>query len=313
VIGGSYPGALSAWFRYTYPNIATASWASSAVVQPWVDMWTYDEQIYDSTSQISHECALTLQRFQQYGTTQAILRNAGENNQITDVLAGTPGAGMLTDDFLAYMGDIPAGYVQYGHATEFCNIWDGYVDLNEQDLFTAVIYYEYNEGNYPWDYSTAKGSKIQSTTIDTTYSSRQWTWQYCTEFGWFQVASRLHQERSEFVDEQYFANQCNEIFGLDMSVYPDIAATEAAFGGGNKIDATNTFFANGKEDPWKWVTQLEDRPEINQPSVVSQCTGCGHCCELYTPEASDPQELKDTRQQIYNWLDLILNPTQLLE
>lgn len=43
VIGGSYPGALSAWFRYKYPAIATASWASSAVVQPWADMWTYDE------------------------------------------------------------------------------------------------------------------------------------------------------------------------------------------------------------------------------------------------------------------------------
>ena len=32
VIGGSYPGALSAWFRYTYPDIAAASWAASAVV-----------------------------------------------------------------------------------------------------------------------------------------------------------------------------------------------------------------------------------------------------------------------------------------
>ena len=32
VIGGSYPGALSAWFRYSYPDLAVASWASSAVV-----------------------------------------------------------------------------------------------------------------------------------------------------------------------------------------------------------------------------------------------------------------------------------------
>jgi len=32
VIGGSYPGALSAWFRVHYPQIALASWASSGVV-----------------------------------------------------------------------------------------------------------------------------------------------------------------------------------------------------------------------------------------------------------------------------------------
>ena len=39
VIGGSYPGALSAWFRVHYPQIALASWASSGVVQPIVDFW----------------------------------------------------------------------------------------------------------------------------------------------------------------------------------------------------------------------------------------------------------------------------------
>ena len=32
VIGGSYPGALSAWFRVRYPQIALASWSSSGVV-----------------------------------------------------------------------------------------------------------------------------------------------------------------------------------------------------------------------------------------------------------------------------------------
>ena len=57
VVGGSYPGALSAWFRYLYPDIATASWAASAVVQPWEDMWTYDEQIYTSTNDIAWWCS----------------------------------------------------------------------------------------------------------------------------------------------------------------------------------------------------------------------------------------------------------------
>ena len=43
VVGGSYPGAMSAWFRSRYPHVTVGSWASSAVVQPIVDYWQYDE------------------------------------------------------------------------------------------------------------------------------------------------------------------------------------------------------------------------------------------------------------------------------
>ena len=68
VIGGSYPGALSAWFRYTYPNIATASWAASAVVEPWEDMWSYDEQVYLSTNNIGSWCSDTLVRMNIYAS-----------------------------------------------------------------------------------------------------------------------------------------------------------------------------------------------------------------------------------------------------
>lgn len=56
MVGGSYPGALSAWFRAKYPQWAVASWASSAVVQPILNFEEFDLQVYNSTLKSGSFC-----------------------------------------------------------------------------------------------------------------------------------------------------------------------------------------------------------------------------------------------------------------
>lgn len=56
-VGGSYPGALSAWFRYKYPHLVIGAIASSAVVEAIEDFPDFDEQIYLSSIRSSPQCA----------------------------------------------------------------------------------------------------------------------------------------------------------------------------------------------------------------------------------------------------------------
>jgi len=48
-VGGSYPGALSAWFKSKYPTHAVAAWASSGVIHAIEDYTNYDLDVYNTT------------------------------------------------------------------------------------------------------------------------------------------------------------------------------------------------------------------------------------------------------------------------
>lgn len=49
------------------------------------------------------------------------MRLDGQANAIDTVLKGTDAEGMITDDFMFYMGDMPAGPVQYGQRISMCS------------------------------------------------------------------------------------------------------------------------------------------------------------------------------------------------
>lgn len=55
-VGGSYPGALSAWFRYKYPHLTIGSIASSAVVQVIENYQDFDYQMYLSAMKSGDYC-----------------------------------------------------------------------------------------------------------------------------------------------------------------------------------------------------------------------------------------------------------------
>jgi hypothetical protein len=54
-IGGSYPGALSAWFKSKYTS-ADVAWSSSGVIEAIRDYSDYDLDVYRATSRSGDAC-----------------------------------------------------------------------------------------------------------------------------------------------------------------------------------------------------------------------------------------------------------------
>ena len=110
-----------------------------------------------------------------YATEQAMLRNNGYENDIDAIIVGTPSEGMTSDDFLSYLGDFPAGYVQYGNTKGFCDSIAPLADKSDKEVFNTMIRAEIAQGDDPIEYDTRPGTKIHSTEIDVDYSGRSWT------------------------------------------------------------------------------------------------------------------------------------------
>ena len=107
MIGGSYPGALSAWFRAKYPQWTVASWSSSGVVQPIENFYDFDYQIYNSTLKSGKFCPEAIQVITKQLTivfNQSTI--TGDTTKADEVLDVFEARGMRYDDFMFYFADI---------------------------------------------------------------------------------------------------------------------------------------------------------------------------------------------------------------
>lgn len=168
-IGGSYPGALSAWFKYKYPHIATAALASSAVVYAKEDFFEYDQQVYDSMAKSGEECTAPIEAINK--ENDILFSSDKEAFQKKKDMYGAGDIG--DEDFLLFLGEACAGNVQKGNRTEFCDFIKTNVagkDLaeGEKALFGWLKSDRNMVPSEDWR------SEMKNTTYDPNKLSRQW-------------------------------------------------------------------------------------------------------------------------------------------
>eukprot|EP00850_Spirogloea_muscicola_P002237 SM000008S22326 [mRNA] locus=s8:1058662:1062304:- [translate_table: standard] len=220
VIGVSYPGALSAWFRLKFPHLTLGSLASSAVVHAIVNYTAFDMQV--------------------------------ANNE----------------DFLYLLADAAALAMQYGHPSVLCGplVAASRAGFDLMEEFAAYVnsFFYSRFGVDPFTYTREFLSNVTPLPAS---SGRQWWYQTCTEFGFFQTAPEEEPLRSASINFTYHANMCDELF--EKKLLPDAKATNTYYGG-RKIAGSHIIFTNGSQDPWRHASK--------QNSSISDHA---HCCNVY--------------------------------
>lgn len=121
VVGGSYPGALSAWFRYKYPHLADISWASSGVIHAITNFTEYESSIYNSTVKGGIDCTHTFQNLTHWLDIQ--YKNPNQTNaEAALAIFGMEGGNLI--DLMGELADILAGKIQYGGRVDACKFAD---------------------------------------------------------------------------------------------------------------------------------------------------------------------------------------------
>ncbi|QDS70251.1 hypothetical protein FKW77_007376 [Venturia effusa] len=307
-IGGSYPGMRAAFMRKYYPGTIFAAWASSAPVQAAVDMSFYFEPVWqgmraqgwtnctnDIQAAVLEMDKIMAEPARSWALKEAFLgRMAGNNSN-----AGFADA--LSTIFYLWQSDGPDGGPQ--GLRSFCDWISTDPDTNKtapESGWAAIKGPDFTVNRWAsWPsfaatvndnlFTKCEGNrKINATTIPNcnleerfpTPSSISWTWQYCTQWGFFQSANLgPHQLISKYNTLQHQADICHRQFpdGLKSGLlpqWPDVDTTNEVFGGW-KIRPSNTLWTAGEWDPWRTLTPLSVEKFSPRYQLSREIPDCG--------------------------------------
>ena len=295
VFGGSYPGALSSWYRNQYPDASVGSLSSSGVVNPILDFYQFDEAV---SSALGNECGARLKK----------ISKAFESSVETDFPAALKQMNCENDmsevDYLYMLADSWSMADQYGSKSKLCSAImsvpeDSSVDQLTQVFadFSKVLWGEgfCSQGFY----NTAALADPARWDVN----ARSWRWQTCYQVAWFNTAPVRGSIRSQRVNLDYHLDQCEKIFGYRMM--PAIEPLIKKYGGDMPNPVHNVFYSDFGDDPWR-MASVQYPPAVDQPYAIAQCDDCGHCADFHAPAPTDPSQLTAVRNEfslfVNKWL-----------
>nr|XP_020442276.1 thymus-specific serine protease-like isoform X1 [Monopterus albus]XP_020442287.1 thymus-specific serine protease-like isoform X1 [Monopterus albus]XP_020442296.1 thymus-specific serine protease-like isoform X1 [Monopterus albus] len=322
--GGSYSGALSAWFRGKFPHLVYGAVASSAPVEAKLDFSAYNNIVGLSLTNEavggSEKCLASVQ--EAFAAVEGALMG-GNASQLAKDFGCCQIPKDLNDqiELMENLADIVMGTVQYNEEgvlmsiNELCSVMTNdsgtYVEQTEaysRLVKLAQIYHSMSEEPC-LDISHEKTLKdLMNTTLHSGRNpERQWTYQTCTEFGFYQTCEDLTCPFSGMLTLQTSTKLCPMLFGISQHSLPAHITFTNTYYGGIGAQTHRVLYVNGGLDPWKELSVVQARTEEGQTQVVF-IEDTAHCADMMRSDVTERHSLKKARQDIENhvasWLKM---------
>ncbi len=299
VIGGSYPGSLAAYYRLKYPELVAGALASSGPVLAKSNFEDYDHHVFEVAGPA---CAAQIKKV--VALVEGMLNDATALNAVKKQFE----AETLIDnvDFLYLVADMGGLAVQYGYKDKFCQMIAGDDPIKGYATFTRQIFQSW--GMTALSDSVAGAVATDTNLYTTGVGNRQWFYQSCTEYGYFQNAWHDASEsaRSQQINPAYHLNACKRMFGFETPVDTS-TINENFYKPLLNESTTRILFTNGSNDPWSLLGITKPNGNATNPNTTAYLVdGASHCDDLRGSKTTDSASLKGARalfdQLLGQWL-----------
>ena len=292
--GGSYPGALSSWYRSAYPDDTVGSLSSSGVVNSIINFKEFDMSV---SAAAGNECSDDIKRVNR-AFEQTIMNDKEQGLQSALSLFHCD-KDMSQNDFFYMIADSWSMAIQYSSKSKLCSTLQSVKeDASDEEIMKNFADFS----NSYWGEDFCAGgfynTKQLKDPLRWEVNSRSWRYQTCSQVSYFNTAPPSGSLRAQEVNLDYHLKQCAEIFGKEM--FPTSVSLNEQFGG-QFPKATNVFYSDFSDDPWQRAS-VTFPPSENQPYFLSKCDDCGHCLDLHEPTPDDPTPVQESRKEFEKYL-----------
>lgn len=291
--GGSYPGALSSWYRASYPDKTVGSLSSSGVVNCIINFPQFDMQV---SAAIGNKCADQIKRI-----NAAFEKTIASGKEGWDYATGLfyCEKDMWTQDFFYMIADSWSMADQYGGKSLLCDAILS-VPSDADDVTLMTTFADFSNDYWGKDFCAGGFYNTEALADPARWdvNARSWRWQTCFEVSYFNTAPSSGSLRALSVNLDYHLKQCAHIFKQPM--FPTSVQINQKYGG-DIPHADKVYYSDFSDDPWQRASVWYPVSD-SQPYGLAMCDDCGHCKDLHTPEESDPAPVKALRADFETYL-----------